>query len=148
MGRPYEPEVGDAICAAISCGMTIQKALASIRNGPNMVQFYQWQRESPDFARAYDIARECKADTLVEQALGLADDCSDESNSAVNKARLQVDTRKWIAGRFAPKRYGDRIEHTGEMTHNYVSQPIPVEQRNSDRAVARTNGSAANGHSA
>ncbi len=25
-----------------------------------------------------------------------------------------VDTRKWAAGKMAPKRYGDKIQHTGD----------------------------------
>jgi hypothetical protein len=28
----------------------------------------------------------------------------------VNVARLQVDTRKWMAGKLDPARYGDRVE--------------------------------------
>ncbi|RAP72956.1 putative ubiquitin carboxyl-terminal hydrolase 35 [Candidatus Erwinia dacicola] len=37
------------------------------------------------------------ADTVVEES------------AAVSKARLQVDTRKWILSRMAPKKYGDKI---------------------------------------
>ena len=30
------------------------------------------------------------------------------------RSRLRVDTRKWAAGKMAPKRYGDKIQHTGD----------------------------------
>ncbi len=35
--------------------------------------------------------------------------------TAVARNRLRVDTRKWIAARILPKRYGDKVqqEHTG-----------------------------------
>ncbi len=32
----------------------------------------------------------------------------------VQRSRLRVDTRKWAAGKLAPKRYGDKLQHTGE----------------------------------
>ena len=32
----------------------------------------------------------------------------------VQRSRLRVDTRKWAAGKMAPKRYGDKIQHTGD----------------------------------
>ena len=32
----------------------------------------------------------------------------------VQRSRLRVDTRKWAAGKLAPKRYGDKVQHTGD----------------------------------
>ncbi len=32
----------------------------------------------------------------------------------VQRSRLRVGTRKWAAGTLAPKRYGDKLQHTGE----------------------------------
>ncbi len=32
----------------------------------------------------------------------------------VQRSRLRVDTRKWILSKLAPKRYGDKLQHTGD----------------------------------
>lgn len=37
--------------------------------------------------------------------------CSD--NSVVNAARLQIDTRKWVASKLMPRRYGERVTLEG-----------------------------------
>jgi hypothetical protein len=31
----------------------------------------------------------------------------------INRARLKVDTRKWMAAKLSPKKYGDKLLHTG-----------------------------------
>ncbi len=35
----------------------------------------------------------------------------------VQRSRLRIDTRKWLAGKLKPKKYGDRInlDHAGEI---------------------------------
>ena len=40
----------------------------------------------------------------------------------VQRTRLRLDTRKWIAARLAPKKYGDKVdvEHSGGLTVNVV----------------------------
>src|SRR5688572_9232829 len=37
-------------------------------------------------------------------------------NEVVARSRLRVDARKWLAGKMAPKKYGDKLmaEHTGK----------------------------------
>ncbi len=66
-----------------------------------------------------------QADTLFDEALEIADDASGDwiktedgkkilDHEHVQRSRLRVDTRKWAAGKMAPKRYGDKIQHTGD----------------------------------
>src|SRR5262245_1332106 len=46
-----------------------------------------------------------------EEILELSDKIEDDNPVKVQRARLQVDSRKWLAARMAPKKYGDRISH-------------------------------------
>jgi hypothetical protein len=55
-------------------------------------------------------AREEQADKLAGECLTIADEVKADS-AQVAKARLQVDVRKWHAGKLAPKKYGDHISH-------------------------------------
>ncbi len=71
-----------------------------------------------------------QADTLFDEALGIADDGTNDwmerldkdgqaagwqlNGEHVQRSRLRVDTRKWAAGKLAPKKYGDKLQHTGD----------------------------------
>ncbi len=46
-------------------------------------------------------------DALAEDILEIAD----EEDADVNRARLRVDTRKWLMSKIAPKRFGDKKTH-------------------------------------
>jgi hypothetical protein len=67
-----------------------------------------------DFAQQYAHAREAQADAYFDETLEIADLADPES---VQVARLRVDTRKWMAGKLRPKKYGDKldVEHRGTI---------------------------------
>jgi len=47
--------------------------------------------------------------------------CFLESQARIQRDRLRVDTRKWMAARLAPKKYGDHVSHDvqGDTTPNF-----------------------------
>ena len=89
------------------------------------------------------LAKEESADALVEDILDIADDGSNDwmavhgkdgseawklNGEHVQRSRLRVDTRKWIASKLKPKKYGEKIEvdnhHSGEVAFvNDVPRP-------------------------
>jgi hypothetical protein len=80
------------------------------------------------FLDQYARAKEESADAFVEDMLDIADDGSNdwmeqkdkdgeaigwrENGEAIQRSRLRVDTRKWIASKLKPKKYGEKIETT------------------------------------
>jgi hypothetical protein len=42
--------------------------------------------------------------------------------AAVQKHKLQVDTRKWLLSKLAPKKYGDKIEVSGDPANPLVQR--------------------------
>ena len=83
-----------------------------------------WLARQPD---AYAHAREARADKLAEDILEIADDSShdvivDEGGNVkingefVQRSRLRVDSRKWLASKMFPKKDGDvtRLEGSKE----------------------------------
>src|SRR5262245_61007462 len=58
-----------------------------------------------------------------EEILELSDKIEDDNPVKVQRARLQVDSRKWLAARMAPKKYGDRINHDVKGDTNVNFQP-------------------------
>jgi len=67
-----------------------------------------------NFGPHYARAREALADHYAAEIIELSDavaGCSD--NSVVQAARLQVDSRKWIASKLFPRQFGDRMTVEG-----------------------------------
>lgn len=72
------------------------------------------------FAARYARAKEDAADTLFDEVLIIADsqegdvitvDGQDSVNhDNINRARLRIDARKWLAGKLRPKVYGEKID--------------------------------------
>lgn len=127
-GRPssYTDETAREICRRMAEG----ESLLSICKDPDMPvrqTVHRWLLDEKyrDFRDNYAHARELRADHLFDEAQEIADDASyDWQERAtksggtmvlcdyehVQRSRLRVDTRKWIAGRMAPKKYGDKVQ--------------------------------------
>ena len=80
----------------------------------------------------YARAREAQADKLAKEILELSDKIEDDNPIKVQRARLQVDSRKWLAARMAPKKYGDHISHDVKGGTNINFQPEILIQCSSD----------------
>ena len=72
-------------------------------------------------AYAYGLAEE-----LVEDASGPLHDDPKLANAEVQRRRLMVDTKKWIAARLLPKVYGENLQinhdHSGEVLVSPLAQ--------------------------
>lgn len=112
IGRPslYTQELADAICEQIAEGKSL-RTICRADDMPGARTVHDWLRDKPDFSQQYAKAREDQADFYADEIIALADNAED-----VNKARLQIDTRKWVASKLKAKKYGDKVtnEYTGE----------------------------------
>jgi hypothetical protein len=93
------------VTAHIAQGMTIGRLAEFIECSRPMLSF--WINHTEERRTAVINARKLKAEKLAEEALEIADQADETSNGSVNKARLQVDTRKWMASKLDPENYGD-----------------------------------------
>ena len=64
-----------------------------------------------DFSRYFSLTRLCRKDTdqYVNELGALV-----PNSSAINRARLKVDTRKWLASKLVPKVYGNKVDIEGD----------------------------------
>lgn len=69
-----------------------------------------WLGARDGFSAQYARAREEQADGFADEIIEIADTTDDPQ-----KAKLQIDARKWKASKLAPKKYGDKqqLEHSG-----------------------------------
>ena len=120
VGRPssYTQETADTICERIALGESLRSICAQ-DDMPDQTTVFRWLRSNEDFRQQYARAREDQADALFDECLDIADDKSRDvrktedgaelcNTEFVQRAKLRIDTRKWMAGKLRPKVYGDR----------------------------------------
>ena len=108
-------------------GKSLRAACGTVEM-PSFQTVIKWlASEDPKFSgfRAqYTRAREVQAELLADEMVDIADSATDSQSA--NAARVRVDTRKWIAAKLLPKKYGDKIEmeHSGGVIlRNSVPRP-------------------------
>jgi Bacteriophage Sf6, terminase small subunit-like len=112
-GRPtlYSEQWAKKFCALVAQGKSVAEVCRR-RDQPSEQSVYLWRSMHAGFAEALARAREAQADKLAKETLELSDKIDADDNSVkVQRARLQVDTRKWLASKIAPRHYGDHVEH-------------------------------------
>lgn len=122
IGRPsdYSQELADKICEELATGKSL-RTVCKGKDMPSMQTVFSWMRKNKDFLDQYARAKEESADALAEEMIDLADDSTlvitgeDRSDNArVSAMKLRVDTRKWIASKLKPKKYGDKMDVTSD----------------------------------
>ncbi|MND20874.1 hypothetical protein D3C76_47880 [compost metagenome] len=126
-GRPgeYSQELADRICARLADGTSL-RTVCKADDMPHVATIFKWMREHPEFNEQYGKAKQEAADALVEEMIDIADDGTNDwmevhdkdgnctgykvNGEHVQRSRLRVETRKWIAAKLKPKKYGERID--------------------------------------
>lgn len=109
-----------AVLDGLEAGESLRAAAK--KAGTTHSTILRWVGEDTELANQYARAREIGYALLADEILEIADDSSgdavedDDGNvrvnaEFVNRARLRVDTRKWMLSKVLPKLYGDRLEH-------------------------------------
>ena len=140
MGRPtiYTPELCQAICTRISVGESM-RSICRDDDMPALTTVMYWLNDpdKEDFLKQYKGAKDIQADLMAEDIVDIADDStndymekmlnSGESIEVVNaehiqRSRLRVDARKWVASKLKPKKYGDKLD----LTSDGEKLPVPL----------------------
>lgn len=110
MARPskFTQAIADTICERIMNGESLRSIVLDDAL-PNRSTVHKWLAENKTFSDQYARAKDNQADTLADDIMYIADTAED-----VQKARLQVDTRKWVASKLKPKKYGDKVDVTSD----------------------------------
>jgi len=94
----------------------------------------QWVSADADFANRYAHARSSGLEVLAEELVEIADDTTHDqiitaagvmqNSEYIARSRLRVDTRKWLLSKLAPKKYGDKLELSGDAENPIAVQRI------------------------
>lgn len=123
MGKPpfpYDEYIAQEICEQVAT--TTHGIKRIIQNNPHFPceeVIRKWRFKFPEFARCYAEAKRMQAELLAEEVVEICDDGTNDyytdnkGNEQIDfeniqRSRLRVDTRKWLAGKLAPKIYGEK----------------------------------------
>ena len=117
-GSPERAKLAEAVLANMESGMSCWKACekAGVKNSTFML----WLSQDSALAESYAQARENFVERIAQEVMELSDvDVGETPDgrkdwAAVQKHKLQVDTRKWLLSKLAPKKYGEKIEISGD----------------------------------
>lgn len=114
-------DIFKSVCERMTNGEALIDILRS-DNMPSRNTFYIWINNDLEKYDMYTRAREERADYLFEQILEIADKQSKDiiiidgeeviNHNVIQRNRLQIDARKWVASKMNPKKYGDKVDIT------------------------------------
>ena len=125
-GRPttFSDEIASEICARLAEGNSL-RSICRADDMPGLSTVFQWLKAQAGFAEQYARAREAQADALFDEILEIADDATNDwmerngddgvayslNGEHVQRSRIRIDARKWMAGKLRPKVYGEKQAH-------------------------------------
>tara|TARA_R110000744_G_scaffold130273_1_gene237920 strand:- start:117 stop:533 length:417 start_codon:yes stop_codon:yes gene_type:complete len=118
----------------------ITKVLSEMRNGLSLRQstmkakiakqtFLDWVDKDPELSGQYAQARADMIDCLADEIMEIADEkLTPTGDGKVDSAmvqwqKLRMEARKWALSKMAPKKYGDKLELSGDE-----HAPIPIQR--------------------
>ena len=159
-GRPtkYSAARAKRICDAIASGRTAREIAATQEIPWQTV--CNWRDQHPEFAAQLKAAQAARAELMAAEILEISDDASadwieyetptgrirrEPNHDLVQRARLRVETRKYLMERWSPHNYGpmQRLELTGAGGGPILLEQltlVTMDRLQADRAAAASNG--------
>ena len=154
MGRKtiYNNTIADNICFRLAGGESL-KSVCRDPKMPSVQTIYDWLNRYDEFLNKYRDARDKQLETYADEIIEIADDARNDwveregkngkytilNNEHVLRSRLRIDTRKWIAERLKPKKYGTKTElfTTGEVVHTHFIETDDLNERLNQLSISK-----------
>jgi len=128
--RGFSQKIADIICDGLASARSL-RSICSDDGMPSTTTVCRWLADPrySSFREQYARAREAQADAIFDEILDIADDGSNDwltrtredgstdevlDHEHVQRSKLRIDARKWMAGKLQPKKYGDKIDLTSD----------------------------------
>ncbi len=152
IGRPtkYTPAMAERICELIATTDMGYRRLSEIyADLPDRVNVNLWRRKFPEFRHQYAQAKAEQIDCIIEEIIDIADDATNDymkhidektgceswklNGEHIQRSRVRIDTRKWLAAKLVPKVYGDAKEKespSNELNEDCKKRYEDMDKRN------------------
>ena len=119
----WTQELEDDICLKVSTNsIGLEQLCKNNSHWPQVNLIYERRIKSKIFGDNFARAKSIQVDVHIEETLKISDYKYEDyvqgehgfvgNNAAINRARLQIDTRKFYISKLAPKIYGDKMQVT------------------------------------
>ncbi len=126
-GTTYNPRTARLICERLMMGESIAKVCEDPRM-PSKRTVFRWLSDPKcvDFREMYYYSRRVAVEALVDEIIEIADNTDKDwepvfnkqgelvdlkpNNEAIQRSRVRIDTRKWLAAKLVPRIYGDNTQ--------------------------------------
>lgn len=141
-GRPtdYNEAIAKEICDIVATTPKgLKKLCAENPHWPAYSTIWLWKRTHPQFSNLYMQAKADQVEPLIDEILDISDDSENDTITRttksgeeyeacntewLNRSRLRIDTRKWIACKLAPKIYGDKQQNEHGVSESVMQNII------------------------
>lgn len=119
--EPLSQELMEEICNTIATTTYGLKKLCRLNtHWPPHTTIVDFRIKNPVFGELYARSKQAQVEALVDEILDIADDATNDysvndkgeevlDREHIQRSRVRIDSRKWIASKLAPKLYGDKI---------------------------------------
>lgn len=111
----------DRLCDEIAGGRSIHNLAATEKWCPSEPSIYRQMAKDEAFRLAINAARTAQQEREVEECIRMADEATPEDWQVV---KLRIWARQWRASKLAPKKYGDKIEVSGDAENPLAIKTI------------------------
>ncbi len=134
-------ETFNSIIEDIEAGYALRNVLKG-SDKPSSQTFYNWLEDDKEKSKRYTHACEVRAGVIFEDILDIADDQESDvyedadgneqvNHNVINRARLRIDSRKWMLGKMNPSKYSDKIQvDTTEFKEQPLFPDVPKNDSN------------------
>jgi hypothetical protein len=109
----YTQEVADLICEKLCDGESL-RAICLSDDMPSRSTVFKWLNDNQYFSDQYARAKEEQAEALADDIIAIADQYDTAKDTLqpdlIQRAKLRIDSRKWVASKLKPKKYGDKVQ--------------------------------------
>jgi hypothetical protein len=113
------PQLINAILNEFTNSSSISTQSACNKHGLSAREWWEWCEKDDELSQRYARAKERQAEMMAQEIVTIADDSSDDelftedgkritNHEFINRSRLRVDARKWVASKLLPKKYGEK----------------------------------------
>jgi Bacteriophage Sf6, terminase small subunit-like len=130
----YTRDLADTICGRMTEGESL-RAICRDPGMPSEGAVRGWAvRDVDGFGERYRAARSLLLEAWADQIVDIAD----EADLDPRDRQIRVHTRQWLMSKLAPRRYGDRLLHSGDPENplRVMHQQVSLENLTDDQLEA------------
>lgn len=125
-----KPDAIDELCSHVVSGGHMNGFCKE--HGFPYTTMLDWMTVDPGRSEMYARAREDRSDMLADEIVAISDEAKNDTyvdengntrtdTEVVQRSKLRIDARKWVAAKLKPRVYGEKLTLDGKVDHSKIS---------------------------